>query len=81
MQTRTLSAAPAGGAPAAPPDTGLHATPVTVPQQAEPPAVELLAAQQPPDPPGPATPPAPTPTADTPDTTETPDATEAPDPA
>ncbi|AKA03778.1 RNA polymerase sigma-70 factor [Streptomyces noursei ZPM] len=81
VQTRTLSAAPAGGAPAAPPDTGLHATPVTVPQQAEPPAVELLAAQQPPDPPGPATPPAPTPTADAPDTTEPPDATEAPDPA
>ncbi|MFC9741288.1 RNA polymerase sigma factor [Streptomyces noursei] len=81
MQTRTLSAAPAGGAPAALPDTGLHATPVTVPQQAEPPAVELLAAQQPPDPPGPATPPAPAPTADAPDTTEPPDATEAPDPA
>ncbi|WP_413471278.1 sigma-70 family RNA polymerase sigma factor [Streptomyces noursei] len=81
MQTRTLSAAPAGGAPAAPPDTGLHATPVTVPQQAEPPAVELLAAQQPPKPLGPATPPDATPAADAPDTTETPDATEAPDPA
>nr|WP_275467717.1 sigma-70 family RNA polymerase sigma factor [Streptomyces noursei] len=81
VQTRTLSAAPAGGAPAAPPDTGLHATPVTVPQQAEPPAVELLAAQQPPKPLGPATPPDATPAADAPDTTETPDATEAPDPA
>ncbi|MFE3771525.1 RNA polymerase sigma factor [Streptomyces sp. NPDC059122] len=61
MQTRTLSAAPAGGAPAAPPDTGLRTAPVAVPQQAEPPAAELLT---PPDTPDAAEAP------DTPDTTD-----------
>ncbi|MFE4017637.1 RNA polymerase sigma factor [Streptomyces sp. NPDC059101] len=49
VQTRTLSAAPAGGAPAAPPDTGLRTAPVAVPQQAEPPAAELLTPPDTPD--------------------------------
>ncbi|WP_086023873.1 RNA polymerase sigma factor [Streptomyces sp. MspMP-M5] len=78
VQTRTLPAAPPGGAPAAPPDAGLPAVPVTVPQQADPPAAELLAAEHPPEPPD---------TIDTADTTDTtdaadaPDTTDAPDPA
>ncbi|MCK7627187.1 RNA polymerase sigma factor [Streptomyces sp. RS10V-4] len=61
VQTRTLSAAPAGGAPAAPPDTGLPAVPVAVPQQAEPPAAESLTAENPPEPPEPPGPPRPGP--------------------
>ncbi|MFJ5674774.1 RNA polymerase sigma factor [Streptomyces sp. NPDC093097] len=72
VQTRTLSAAPAGGAPAAPPDTGLLAVPATVPQQAEPPAVELLA-EEAPEPPDPPAPPEATDTAGTEDSTGTTD--------
>nr|WP_274915834.1 RNA polymerase sigma factor [Streptomyces sp. WZ-12] len=53
VQTRTLSAAPAGGAPTAPPDTGLLTVPVTVPQQPEPPAAELLTTEPAQDPPEP----------------------------
>ncbi|MFI1204290.1 sigma-70 family RNA polymerase sigma factor [Streptomyces sp. NPDC020883] len=70
VQTRTLPAAPPGGTPAAPPDTGLPAVPVTVPQQAEPPAAELLAAEhpEPPDPP------------EHPDKADVPQSADAPDP-
>lgn len=72
MQTRTLPAAPADGAPAAPPDTGLRTAPVTVPQQAEPPAAELLT-PEPPEPPDPPT------TTDTPNTTDAADTTDTPE--
>lgn len=78
MQTRTLSAAPAGGAPAAPPDTGLLAVPATVPQQAEPPAAELLA-EEAPEPPEPPAPPEATDTTGTEDSTGTTDAADPTD--
>ncbi|AJC58538.1 RNA polymerase sigma factor [Streptomyces sp. 769] len=84
MQTRTLPAAPAGGAPAAPPDTGLLPAPVAVPQQAEPPAVELLAAEIPPehpDAPDPADAADPADATDTTDATDTVDPTDTADPA
>ncbi|GGW89942.1 RNA polymerase principal sigma factor HrdA [Streptomyces noursei] len=87
MQTRTLPAAPAGGAPAAPPDTGLLTVPVTVPQQAEPPAAELLATEIPPehpDAPDPTDAPDPadaTDTTDPTDPTDTTDTTDTADPA
>ncbi|MFJ9617881.1 RNA polymerase sigma factor [Streptomyces noursei] len=77
VQTRTLPAAPAGGAPAAPPDTGLLAVPVTVPQQAEPPAAELLAAEIPPEHPDA---PDPTDAADSADATDTTDTADTADP-
>ncbi|WP_107489560.1 RNA polymerase sigma factor [Streptomyces yunnanensis] len=84
VQTRTLPAAPAGDAPAAPPDTGLLTAPVTVPQQAEPPAAELLAAEIPPEhPDAPESTDAPDPAdgTDGTDATDATDPTDAADPA